>query len=92
MDPVTVKLIALVVVLTVFGISLRRRYGNFYAAFTQWVERTTGISTASILRALGLATLAVWAVVYLLYGGAEQEGLKELFPDVLEAPAGKDRE
>lgn len=87
MDPLTIKLIALVVALVIFGISLRRRYGNLYTAFGQWVEATTGISRATIQRALGLLTLAAWAVVYLLYGRAEEEGLSELFPDVLEAPA-----
>lgn len=90
MDPLTIKLIALVVVLVIFGISLRRRYGNLYSAFGQWVEATTGVSMTTILRALGLLTLAVWAVVYLLYGRAEEEGLQQLFPKVLEAPAGKD--
>ncbi len=89
MDPLTIKLIAFVVVLIAFGISLRRRYGNLYAAFGQWVERATGVSMTTILRALGLLTLAAWAAVYLLYGGAEEEGLGELFPGVLEAPADK---
>jgi len=39
-----------------------------------------------------LIALVAWAVVYLFYGRAEEEGLGELFPKVLEAPAGEKAE
>lgn len=90
MDPITIKLIALVVVLAFLGISLRRRYGNLYAALTRRLEGATGLSMTTILRALGLLTLAAWALVYLLHGGAEEEGLEQLFPEVPAAGGKKD--
>ena len=61
---------------------IRRRFGNPYAAFKQAVEQATGLPMTVIVRWLGIATLVVWAAVYLFFGSAREEGLESLFPDI----------
>ena len=68
MDQTTAWLVAFVILIVAFGVYLRRRYGNLYARFSDAVERVTGFPMVAIVRAIGILTLAAWAVVYLLSG------------------------
>lgn len=52
------------------GIFLRWRYGNLYTRMTGVIERRTGLEMATVVRALGVLTLVVWALVYLFFGGS----------------------
>ncbi len=89
MDQDTGRLIALLVALIMTGIFLRRRYGNIYKAMTEAVERKTGLQMATIWRGLGIATLVVWLLVYLIFGGREDTGLERLFQGIFQAPSGE---
>jgi hypothetical protein len=89
MDQDTGRLIALFVALLISGIFLRRRYGNIYKVMTEAVERATGLTMTTIVRALGILTLVVWAAIYLIYGGGEETGLDRLFRGLFEAPSGQ---
>jgi hypothetical protein len=89
MDQDTVRLISLAVAVIMTGIFLRRRYGNIYKALTDALERKTGLTMTSILRGLGVATVAVWLLIYLIMGGREEEGLDQLFRGLFQAPSGE---
>ncbi len=89
MDQDTGRLIALLVALIMTGIFLRRRYGNIYKAMTEALERKTGLQMATIWRGLGIATLVVWLLIYLLFGGEEEAGLDQLFQGIFQAPSGE---
>ena len=93
MDQISLPLLLLVAVLIAGGIYIRRRYGNLSERLTQWVEATTGITAATIVRGLALLTLLAWAVIFLIQGGAEEEGLDAIFekflPDRQEPEAGE---
>ncbi|MDH3595493.1 MAG: hypothetical protein OEU09_17890 [Rhodospirillales bacterium] len=89
MDQDTGRLIALLVALIMTGILLRRRYGNVYKAMTEALERKTGLQMAAIWRGLGIATLVVWLLVYLIFGGEEEAGLDQLFRGLFQAPSGE---
>lgn len=82
MNQTTAAGLALLILVGLFVVFIRRRYGNLYQALGSALERRTGVTMAQVARVLGLATLAAWALVYLLYGQAEEEGLDSLFKDV----------
>ena len=88
MDQDTGRLIALLVALVMTGIFLRRRYGNVYKHMTEALERATGLQMATIWRGLGIATLVVWGLVYLIFGGEEEAGLDQLFRGLFQSPSG----
>ena len=89
MDHDTARLFALLIALIISAFMLRRRYGNVYKAMTEALERTTGLSMTTIWRALGILTLIVWGIVYLIYGGREELGLDRLFQGLFDAPSGE---
>lgn len=82
MDQVTPWLVALLLLLAVLALEIRRRYGNPYAVITTAIERITGLSMLSIVRGLGILTLVGWALIYLFYGGAGETGLGDLFEGI----------
>ena len=79
--------LAVLLLLVLFAVLVRRRFGNVYQALGDALERRTGITMAQVARALGLLTLAAWAAVYLLFGSDEKEGLDSLVPHKLTDPA-----
>ena len=79
MDQTTAWLLALVILVIAFGVYLRRRYGNLYVRLSDAMERATGIGMATIVRAIGVLTLAVWVAVYALSGAGPETGLGDLF-------------
>ena len=80
-------LFALLIALIISAFMLRRRYGNVYKAMTEALERATGLSMTTIWRALGILTLIVWGLVYLVFGGEEQAGLDRLFEGLFQPAA-----
>ncbi len=88
MDQETARLFALLIALIISAFFLRRRYGNVYKAMTETVERRTGLKMTTIWRTLGILTLIVWGLVYLIYGGEEEAGLDRLFRGLFQAPSG----
>ena len=88
MDQDTARLFALLIALIISAFFLRRRYGNVYKTMTEAVERATGLEMATIWRALGIATLVVWLLVYLIFGGEEESSLDQLFRGLFQAPSG----
>jgi amino acid permease len=88
MDPATAWPFVVLVALGLAAFLIRRRYGNLYEAFTETVERATGLTMTTIVRGIGILTLVVWALVYLIYGGEEDNALGQLFRDAFEAPSG----
>ena len=89
MDQDTARLFALLIALIISAVLLRRRYGNVYKAMTEALERRTGLSMTTIWRALGILTLVVWGLVYLIYGGEEDIGFDRLFDGLFQAPSGE---
>ena len=87
MDQDTARLFALLIALIISAFFLRRRYGNVYKAMTEALERTTGLEMTTIWRGLGILTLIVWGLIYLIYGGQEDSGLDRLFQGLFEAPS-----
>ena len=79
-------LVALLFLLAVGVVMLRRRYGNIYAALTLVVERATGLPMATIVRGLGILTLVGWAVVYLFFGGPGENDLEQQFRKAFQRP------
>jgi amino acid permease len=88
MDPATAWPFVVLVALGLVAFLIRRRYGNLYQVFTEAVERATGLTMTTILRGIGILTLVVWALVYLIYGGDEDNALDQLFQGAFEAPSG----
>ncbi len=79
-------LVALLVLLAVGAVMLRRRHGNIYAALTLVIEQATGLPMVTIVRGLGIVTLIGWAVVYLFLGGEGEIGLDQLFRKAFQGP------
>ncbi len=79
MDLTTLRLFAAFVIIVIVAFLLRQRYGNIYLGMRQAIERATGLPMPVIVRGLGIATIVLWALVYILFGGEEETGLEQLF-------------
>ena len=88
MDQSTAWLLACFALVIASGLYLRRRYGNIYRRFSEALEHLAGFPMATIVRGLGVLTMVIWAVVYLMSGSERETGLEGLFEGLSERSEG----
>lgn len=79
--------IVLLVALIGLAIYIRRTHGSVAALLARKGERVTGLKWSTVSKALFIATLVIWALVWLSARNESSRGLGQLLDQMQRGPA-----